>query len=107
HNSVLGILWSGVVVLVAALLGFVLAGIFGGIFVLLPIYEWWRAKNGAPFRIGDSVMILGGPHRGQVKRIYEVWATRSQVRVELSDIEREEVRDVLSDIAVRRQSDVA
>jgi hypothetical protein len=55
---------------------------------------YWLA--GAPFAVGDKVMILRGPRIRKIAEVYEVWGSRGQVRLRLSDEEREVVADVFS-----------
>jgi ribosomal protein L24 len=43
---------------------------------------------------GDLVQILIGQHRGHVGRIYEIWPSRKQVRVEVTEQMAEDVTDV-------------
>ena len=58
--------------------------------------------NGAPFRVGDHVQILVGIHSGRVVRIYELWESRCEVRVELGESERNDVTDVFSETQICR-----
>ena len=41
-------------------------------------------------------MILRGPRKGKIAEIYEVWDSRGQVRLRLSDEERDIFADVFS-----------
>jgi hypothetical protein len=66
---------------------------FAGGLLYYPIVCWLM---GAPFSAGDSVVILTGRRKGQRTVIYEVWASRNQIRLRLSDDERESVADVYS-----------
>ena len=106
RSSILGMVWFACLMIVAAILGVLGAGIFGGMFILGPLYRWRATKNGAPYRVGDEVLILAGAHRDRVARVYEVWSERGQVRVELSEEERRKVTDVFSYVAVCRRSAV-
>lgn len=69
-----------------------------------PLFLLSAKLNGAPFHIGDRVCILVGPHLGRVVQIYEIWSERGQVRVELNEQTREEVKDVFSYNEVCRES---
>jgi len=91
-------------VLLASLLGYFLALLLGS-FVFGPVYYARGQRNGAPFRNGDLVHILVGPHRDRVVRVYEVWASRDQVRVDLGELERKDVVDVFSYFEICREGD--
>ncbi len=71
-----------------ALLGIMILGR-----LLYPVVYWLA---GAPFAVGDKVMILRGPRKRKIAEVYEVWDSRGQVRLRLSDEEREAVADVFS-----------
>jgi hypothetical protein len=75
-----------------------------GWFILGPLYFGQALRNGAPFRVGESVRLLAGSHTGRVVRIYDVWAERSQVRVELGELARNRVEDVFSHVEVCREA---
>ena len=80
----------------------VLFGYISAMVVLGPLYEVRARVNGAPFRVGDEVQILIGEHRGTVAKVYEVWAERRQVRAELGELARKDVRDVFGETSVMR-----
>jgi hypothetical protein len=61
-----------------------------------------RIFNGYFLRKDDWVRILVGPYRGRVFRVYEVWAQRGQVRVEIDEQSRKEVTDVFSEAEICR-----
>ncbi|MGZ4964363.1 MAG: hypothetical protein ACXWKG_11690 [Limisphaerales bacterium] len=71
--------------------------------VLGPIYFLGGRLAGAPFRAGDRVRILVGPHRDRVVEIYDVWDSRRQVRVHLDAQSEKDVRDVFSFTQVFRE----
>ena len=75
-----------------------------GFLVLGPAYYVGRRLAGAPFRVGDHVRILVGPHRDRVVEIYDVWDSRGQIRVRLDPELEREVRDVFKFTQVLRQS---
>jgi hypothetical protein len=64
-----------------------------------PLVSWLA---GAPFAIGDKVMILRGPRKRKVAEVYEVWESRGQVRLSLSQEESDGVADVFSENEVFR-----
>jgi hypothetical protein len=88
---------------VAGCLGALLGAFPGGIFLGI-VLRWIERRNGAPFRKGDEVVILSKRHPGRVARVYDVWAARHEVRVELDETARKEVTDVFpfTDICRRR-----
>jgi hypothetical protein len=95
---------SVVTIVSAGIIG-LFVGVLSAMPVTIPLYQHRARVNGAPFRIGDAVRVLCGPHRGHVGRVYAVWAERGQVRVEVSDAARETVADVFSNTEVLKVSD--
>jgi len=81
------------VVLAIALATGYFMGILFGTVVIGPLYYHRAVENGAPFKEGDRVMILVGPHRNRVTRVYSLWQHDS-VRVELGDKEMPDFSDV-------------
>jgi hypothetical protein len=77
--------------------------IIPGWLLLGPMYHAQGLSNGAPYRVGDLVRVPARRHRNRVARVYEVWAERDQVRLELDDNQRERVKDVFSYFEVCRQ----
>lgn len=98
------ILWLVGIVFLASLLGWFSALLLGW-FIFGPIYYARGQKNGAPYCKGDLVHILVGPHRDRVVRVYEVWESRDQVRVELGEHERKDTSDVFSLFEICRERD--
>jgi len=86
----------------AAALGYLVGGLMA-VFILGPLYYQQSLDNGAPYEPGDRVRLLVGRRRGQIVRVYGVWAERNQVRVELGDAERDAVTDVFSYYQVCRE----
>lgn len=72
---------------------------------LNPLFRLGSKLNGAPFHVGDEVRILIGPHKGRLVRIYEIWDSRHQVRVDLNEQARNGVKDVFSFVEVYRERD--
>jgi hypothetical protein len=58
--------------------------------------------QGWPFVEGDEVVILAGKDRGRVTKVYEVWESRGQVRLELGDEAKESLTDVYCAVAITR-----
>ena len=80
------------------LLGMLFGVMFLGRFVGLLAIK----LNGGPFAVGDRVLILAGSHKGEVGTVYELWKSRFQLRVFLSEEEKKKVKDVLGDHQVWR-----
>lgn len=93
-----------VVSLLLAPVFFAFLGIPVAFIVLVPLYYIGDRLAGAPFRVGDRVRILIGPHRDRIVEIYEVWESRRQIRVILDAESEREVRDVFSFTQVCRES---
>ena len=72
--------------------------------VLVPLYYIGDRLAGAPFHTGDRVRILVGPQRNRVVEIYDVWNSRSQIRVWLDAEAEREVCDVFDFTQVFRES---
>lgn len=60
--------------------------------------------NGAPFRNGDVVQIRVGEHRGRVATVYEEWKQRGEVRVDLGERAKKDLKDVFSYVELCRES---
>ena len=93
-----------VIVLTVLMIGYLSALVIGW-FILGPIHYIRGLGNGAPFHKGDLVQILVAPHRDRLARVYEVWESRKQVRVELSAKEKEELKDFFSFIQICKEKD--
>ena len=91
--------WAVVAILAALPLGAVWGMLVLGPFIRLFI----DSLNGAPFQVGDAVHILIGPYRNRVVRVYEVWPSRGQVRVELGEQAEKNVKDVFWNFEVCRE----
>jgi len=89
-----GILAIGAAYGLGALLGVLILGR-----VFYPLVRWLA---GAPFAVGDKVMILRGPRRRKIAEVYAVWEERGQVRLRLSDEESKAVADVFACYEVKR-----
>jgi hypothetical protein len=79
-------------VMSALAIGFIIGFmVFGRIFFII-----FSRLNGAPFREGEMVRILTGPHRDCLTRIYAVWDERGSVRAEIDDQAKKDVKDVFT-----------
>lgn len=63
-----------------ALLGYFIGGLLG-VFVLGPLYHHRSQSNGAPFVVGDRVLVLRGRDRGQVLAVMESLDYRGTMRL--------------------------
>jgi hypothetical protein len=88
-------------VAIALLLGFFLA-LFPGWFVIGPLYYDRELKNGGPFKVGDTVQILSGPHKNRITQVYATWQGNS-LRVELGEKEKKEFTDIFSPAELLRE----
>jgi hypothetical protein len=68
----------------------------------IPLYRLATKRHGAPFKPGDVVRVLRGPHHGKVLNVYEVWNERDQVRLDLGETEKKNVTDVFTVLSVQR-----
>lgn len=82
--------WTAIAVLVALPLGSLL-----GAWLVWPwVFTIASKINGSPFHEGELVHVLVGPYRDRVGRIYEMWPSRNQVRVEIDEKAKKDVSDV-------------
>jgi hypothetical protein len=88
-------------VLLALLLVFFLT-MFPGWFFIGPFFYGREMKNGGPFKVGDTVQILSGPHKGRVSRVYSTWQGNT-LRVELGAREKDEFKDIFSPAQLLRE----
>jgi hypothetical protein len=70
-----------------------------------PLDQYVTRLNGAPFQPGDRIRILVGPHRDCVVRVYDVWDSRSLVRVELGRSSGRTAEDIYSFTQICRERD--
>jgi hypothetical protein len=94
-------LFAGLLVLAWAVGWF--AALIPAWFLLGPLYYGQGLDNGAPYQVGDYIRVLSRRYRGRVVRVYELWAERQQVRVELGEAARERVEDMFSYFEVCRE----
>ncbi len=94
-------IWTVIAVLPALPLGWIL-----GALILWPmVFTIGSRFNGAPFNDGDMVHVLVGPYRDQVGRVYEMWPSRNQLRVDLGEQAEQDVTDVFVYNEVCRERD--
>lgn len=96
---------AGMVALMA-LLGYFIAAPLGWL-VLGPVFYSRACGNGEPFKAGEMVHILYGPHRDRIARVYEVgeWGRcgmQHHVYVDLGAEAKEEGNDVFASTQVLR-----
>lgn len=72
------------------------------------IWPWLRLLafkyNGYPFKVGDRVKILSGKHCNKEGKVYDIWESRHQVRVDIGSERKELVDDVFSYHKIRKIS---
>lgn len=86
------ILWHVLTILLSLPIGWFCSLIAGSVF-LGTINEYRGLKNGGPFQVGDQVLILTGPHRDRICRVYSLCQGGS-VRVEIGEIKDEKIEDI-------------
>lgn len=68
-------------------LGFAIGGALSGFLIACmvcpPLFRWSSRRNGAPFQVGDAVLILARRWRNTVTTVVEVGGQGGSVRVEL------------------------
>lgn len=77
-------------------------GYFCGAFIRMFVGGISARIQGWPFEVGDEVIVLAGKNKGQIARVYEVWETRGQVRLDLGREAKESVEDVFCAVLVTR-----
>jgi hypothetical protein len=96
-------LWSVGIFILGLLLGYFVAILIGWP-ILGPIYYDRELKNGGPFKVGDTVQILAGPHKGRIARVYSTWQGNS-VRVELGEEAAMRFEDIFQPIQILKEED--
>lgn len=97
HSGV--ILWVILASLPVSAIGYVVGLAFIWRMFLAPLAA---GLQGWPFAVGDKVRILSGPRKDTISTVYEVWAERGQVRVDLGPEAGEKLEDVYCAVAVCR-----
>jgi hypothetical protein len=98
------VLLFAVCVFVAPVLGFFL-GLPLAFVVIGPLYRLQAWRNGAPFRPGDHVRVLVGPHCGRVTQVREHWQGNS-LRVELGPEAEKAFQDIFSPTQLLKTTDL-
>lgn len=88
--------------LLAALLGGACLSVLATWIGLRMLYSLVARINGGPFRKGDTVEILVGPHRGRTGQVYEEWKERNEVRVDLGAEAANRCEDVFGHVQLVR-----
>ena len=86
------ILSFALVVVISPLFGFFL-GLLAGSVILPPMYAIRERLNGGPFKTGDRVQILIGPHKGEITHVISPWQGRSY-RVKLDSESEKTFKDI-------------
>lgn len=91
-------------IVLSLILGFFLA-VFPGWLVIGPMALDREIKNGGPFKVGDTVQVLSGPHKGRVSRVYSTWQGNT-LRVDLGASEKDAYKDIFSPVQLLREEHV-
>jgi hypothetical protein len=97
------LIWVVLAAMPVAAVGWIIGIIFLWGFVLGPLVA---RLQGWPFAVGDRVWILSGPHKNTITAVYEVWAERGQVRVDLGPEPKRRVEDVYCAVVVCRAQNI-
>ena len=73
-------------------------------FIFGPVFFVRNRLNGAPFHVGDQVMILAGPNRNRVAQVYRVIEDQAKVFVDLGKQRGKDDREVFSFTQVCREN---
>ncbi len=92
-----------VIIVTVLMIGYLLA-LMSGWLIFGPIKYARSRENGAPFHEGDVVQILMGPYRDRVVPVYKVLEERKEVRVELGEKEKEDLKDFFSYTQICRET---
>jgi hypothetical protein len=83
-----------------------LGGAFVSVMVTWAIYAVLLSLavrvNAGPFRKGDTVEILVGPHRGKIGQVHEEWKERDEVRVDIGADAANRCEDVFGHVELVR-----
>ena len=86
------ILSFAVVAAISPIFGYFL-GLLAGSMILPPMYALRERLNGGPFKTGDRVQILIGPHKGEITQVISPWQGRSY-RVKLDSESEKTFKDI-------------
>jgi len=92
----------GVAIIASIAAAYAAGSLIGTIFFGIILHEPFRRIQGAPFKVGDQVIILKGPRKNKITEVYEVWYPRMQVRVRLTDDEAKGAADAYSDYEIMK-----
>lgn len=93
-------LWILIAAIPASLIGL----IFGVLVIWQLLLSHLAARiQGWPFEVGEEIVILTGKHKNTNTKIYEIWEERGQVRVDLGEKQKMEVKDVFCAVEVCRR----
>ena len=97
--------WQTILLLVWIFIPTTLLGYFLALFTCLPMLFMviCRRYNGAPFKAGDQVMILSGPQKGKIARVYEMTvgqAGQKLARVDLGQGYQNNFTDIFEEYAL-------
>lgn len=102
-----GALVPDIIVWLWILLAMIPAVLIGMIIGTVIIWQMLLARSAAkiqgwPFKVDEDVVILKGRHKNKIAKIYEIWEGRGQVRLDLGEELKRDVKDVFCAVAVCR-----
>lgn len=106
QGSLIWVSWATL----ALIIGLSILAYFIGMLLLWPLFRVVCSKiNGAPFGVGERVLILTGPHRGRLVSVYEITAGQggwNLLRLELGQDAKDSYKDIFEEYAVVRRSEI-
>ena len=92
---------------ISAIMTGTFAGVLISYFVLRGLNYIIARMNGAPFQERDIVQVLAGEYQGHVGSVYEEWKDRKQVRVDLGEQAKKDLKDIFSFNEICRSESVS
>ena len=97
--------WQYVLLFVLAIIVapvlFFLLGVLISFPIIGSIFYARELANGGPFKVGDTVYIIAGKHKGKVTKVYSQWQG-SSVRLEIGEKEKETFKDIFGSVCLLR-----
>ena len=82
-----------------------LLGYFVGMFTCWPLVRTLCCRiNGAPFHIGESVVIISGPHKGTAADVYETLKGQGGWNLLRLEIDQAKYTDIVEEYSVLRNN---
>ncbi len=100
--------WQATLLVALGLIPATFLGYFVGMFTCWPfIRPICSQLNGAPFRIGDHVLVLSGPEKGQTAEVYEITVGQggwNLVRLDFGEERRNSFRDIFEEYSLLKMN---